>query len=69
MSKAKVVLSLIAGLFVANGAFAAMPDSYTELDPRVRAEEQKEQGARKAERPAPAVESRGRYDFLERFNP
>ncbi len=67
MLKRASVLSLIAGLSLANAAFAATPDSWTELDPRVRAQEEKQYRATpRLEFKAPAAT---RYDTIDRNSP
>lgn len=67
MLKRASFLSLIAGLSLANAAFAAVPDSWTELDPRVRAQEEKQYRA------APAAQFKApvgtRYDVIDRNSP
>lgn len=67
MLKRASILSLIAGLSLANAAFAAVPDSWTELDPRVRAQEEKQYRAMpRVEFKAPAGT---RYDVIDRSSP
>lgn len=67
MLKRASILSLVAGLSFANAAFAVVPDSWTELDPRVRAQEEKQY------RSAPRVEFKApvgtRYDVIDRNSP
>lgn len=70
----KFVLPLIAGLFIVNSAFAAPFDSWTELDPRVRAAEEKLMKAQKSERLASAAQRdekpvRGNFDYVDRTSP
>lgn len=67
MLKRASLLSLVAGLSLANAAFAATPDSWTELDPRVRAQEEKQlRTAPRTEFKAPVVT---RYDMIDRNSP
>lgn len=70
----KFVLPLIAGLFIANGVFASPHDSWTELDPRVRASEERQMKAQKSERGASAMRTEekrveGKYDHIDRNSP
>lgn len=68
MIKRASVLALIAGVAFTNAALAAFPDSWTELDPRVRAQEEKEYrvAPRAVQFKAPEAT---RYDVLDRNSP